>query len=271
MFRWTAFDRVVRPWRSMFCGRVARTSAGAARPPPMSMRAAPHVERVGRRSTRSSLTTSVVAVVISADLIWPGCPVGCRPSSGAGRAGDVRRRHRRAGDRLEELAGRLPPSTGSGVRERRVPGEDLHAGRGDVRLEEAARPGLATRTRPSRRPDRRAFSPAVNDAGDPGVAVHEGEEVGAVGAGGPSAASGCRSRCRPASGCTGPCPRRRPASDVEALLRRGPGRRAGRRRSSPSKTPAGRVDAALGASRCTRAAVRRDVLGRRPAAVRRRP
>ena len=52
------------------------------------------------------------------------------------RAGDVRRRHRGARDDLVQVARAGPPAGPSGVG--RVPGQDVQAGRGDVRLEEVA-------------------------------------------------------------------------------------------------------------------------------------
>ena len=97
-------DRVVAQART--CAAASRRTSGrGCRRPCRSTRPAP-MSNGSAGVVRSSLTTSVIAVVISADLIWPGVQSGGSAVEQDRRAGDVRRRHRGAGDRLEVLAGR---------------------------------------------------------------------------------------------------------------------------------------------------------------------
>ena len=96
--------------------------------------ARPDVERVGRRGA-VVLTTSVVAVVISAERTCPGVQSGCRSASSAAAPATC-------GDDIDvpamawkKLPGGPPPTpSGDG----RVPGQDLDAGGGHVGLEPVA-------------------------------------------------------------------------------------------------------------------------------------
>ena len=146
--------------------RQSRRRSGRDRPPSSGRRgrrrhrtgwpARQAVDFCPRR--RSSLLSS------SVDLIWPGDHVGCSAATSRGGAGKVRRRHGRARDRLEEVAGRprRPPSRAVGVCGR----EDLEAGTGDVGLHHQS-PSRAARREvgDSGRPARSSPSPAGEGRG----------------------------------------------------------------------------------------------------------
>ena len=141
-------------------------------------------------------------------LDLPGRPVGCSALQQDRRAGDVRRRHRGAGDGLEVLARRARRrcSSGVGVLPARIctPGAVMSGLMNEPagpREENAAMTSpwplafVAGGERRRRRPGGRSGRPRSRC-----------RRRGAR-----SAASGCRSRRRPGSGCRGSCRRRRPA------------------------------------------------------------
>ena len=167
---------------------VALASATSIRPAPKSNGSAGVV--------RSSLTTSVVAVVIRADLIWPGVHDGClaisRMAAPATCGDDIDV----PGDRLEVLAGRPFRDR---LRRRRHAGQDLDAGCGDVRLDEQA-----GRSAGREGGHDVALAVLLDAGGELGggarVGRQERQRSRCRRRDGRSAASGCRSRYRPAAG-----------------------------------------------------------------------